>query len=448
MEDTMSRSTVIAVVAASLLVGGAAAADPTERRVLTAQGGTQQQTEPALREIIGQLRAGNPDESMLEPELQQAIKQQMAGVRSLLARLGSLKRVEFIGNQNGVDLYRGVFANGATIWAIAMSPARKIATLSFRQDAASNNAPDPNGLEVTTAGLSGTLRKPVNVDRPPVVLLIAGSGPTDRNGNQPGHEPGELRQIAEGLAEHGIASLRYDKRAIGRSVIPANFREDDLVIGSFVDDAAAWLAWLEQRADLGPRIVAGHSEGGLIAILLAKRVPVRAIVLLATPGRRLGDVTREQLRAAGMPQPLLDEALATLAALERGESVASVSPPLLPLLRPSVQPFMRSLLAIDPPTELAGLRVPVLVAQGGHDLQVGDADAATLLRVRPDAVVFRSPEMNHVLKLAPAERASQDKAYSDPSVPLAPGLVDAIVAFVRDRQPGIAGGQPSGQSTK
>jgi pimeloyl-ACP methyl ester carboxylesterase len=230
--------------------------------------------------------------------------------------------------------------------------------------------------------------------------------------------------------------------------VPANFREDDLVIGSFVDDAAAWLAWLEQRTDLGARIVAGHSEGGLIAILLAKRAPVSAIVLLATPGRRFGDVLREQLRANAMPKPLLDEALATLAALERGESVASVSPPLLSLLRPSVQPFIRSLTAIDPPADLAQARVPVLIAQGGHDLQVSEADAAALQRVRSDAVMFRSAEMNHVLKLAPAERAAQDKSYTDPGVPLARGLVDAIAAFVRDRQPATAGGQPSGQNTK
>jgi len=448
MEDTMPRSSVIAVVAAVLLVGRAAAADPVEHRLTIAQTGTQQQTEPALREIIGQLQAGIPDFSSLEPELGQAIKQQMVGVRSLLARLGSLQRLELIGNQNGVDLYHGIFANGTTIWAIALSPARKIAALSFRQDAASSNAPDPNGVEVTTAGLSGTLRKPANVDRPPVVLLIAGSGPTDRNGNQPGLEPGELRQIAEGLAEHGIASLRYDKRGVGRSAVPANFREDDLVIGSFVDDAAAWLAWLEQRTDLGARIVAGHSEGGLIAILLAKRAPVSAIVLLATPGRRFGDVLREQLRANAMPKPLLDEALATLAALERGESVANVSPPLLSLLRPSVQPFIRSLTAIDPPADLAQARVPVLIAQGGHDLQVSEADAAALQQARSDAVMFRSAEMNHVLKLAPAERAAQDKSYTDPGVPLAPGLVDAIAAFVRDRQPATAGGQPSGQNTR
>jgi pimeloyl-ACP methyl ester carboxylesterase len=444
----MPRSSVIAVVAALLLLGEAATADAVEHRLMVAQNGTQQATEPALREIIGQLQAGTPDFSNLEPELSQAIRQQMAGVRSLLARLGSLQRVEFIGNQNGLDLYRGIFANGATIWAIAMSPTRKIAALSFRPDAAASNAPDPNGLDVTTGGLSGTLRKPANVDRPPVVLLIAGSGPTDRDGNQSGHGPGELRQIAEALAEHGIASLRYDKRAVGRSAVPANFREDDLVIGSFVDDAAAWLAWLEQRADLGPRIVAGHSEGGLIAILLAKRAPVSALVLLATPGRRFGDVLREQLSAASTPKPILDEALAALAALERGESVANVSSPLLALLRPSVQPFIRSLMAIDPPTELAQARIPVLVAQGGHDLQVSEADAAALLRARPDAVVFRSAEMNHVLKLAPAERAAQDKAYSDPSVPLAPVLVDAIAAFVRDRPPGSAEGAPPGQRPK
>jgi pimeloyl-ACP methyl ester carboxylesterase len=288
--------------------------------------------------------------------------------------------------------------------------------------------------------------RPAGVDRPPVVLLIAGSGPTDRNGNQPGHEPSELRLIAEALAERGIASLLYDKRAIGRSFVPAGFRERDLVLDNFVADAAAWLAWLERRADLGAKFVAGHSEGGLIAILVAKRAPVAGIILLATPGRRVGEVSREQLRAAGLPQALLDEALATLAALEHGESVPNVSAPLTPLFRPSVQPFMRSLLAIDPAGELAHLRVPVLVVHGGHDIQVGEADAAALLRAGPDAASFRSPEMNHVLKVAPADRAAQKRAYADPNLPLAPGLLDAMVAFLRDRQAGATGGPPPTRS--
>jgi pimeloyl-ACP methyl ester carboxylesterase len=428
----MRRTIVIAV--ATALFSVAAAADPAKDRRMIAQNEPQHQTEAVLREIIAQLRAGNPDYANLEPQLEQAVRQQMPNIRALLDQLGPLQRLDFIGTQSGLDLYCGVFANGATIWAIGMSPARKIAALSLRPDSAASAAPDPDGIEVTTAGLSGTLRKPANVERPPIVLLIAGSGPTDRNGNQGGLQPNELRMIAEALAEHGIASLRYDKRAVGRSTVPASFREDGLTIDSFVDDAAAWLTLLERRGDLGPRFVAGHSEGGLIAILLAKRAALDGIVLMAAPGRRLGEITREQLRAAAMSKPLLDEALATLAALERGESVPNVSPQLMPLLRPSVQPFMRSVLAIDPAGELARLRVPLLVVQGGHDLQVAEADAAALIRARPDAAVFRSAQMNHVLKLAPAERAGQQKAYSDPSIPLAPGLADAIIAFVRDPQ--------------
>jgi pimeloyl-ACP methyl ester carboxylesterase len=427
-EAKMLRAIIVA--AALSCAGAAVAADPLGGRWMVAQNESQHPTESVLREIIRQLREGNPDYSTLEPQLEQAIRQQLPSVRALLDKLGALQRVEFIGNQNGADLYRGVFANGVTIWAIAMSPSSKIAALSFRPDAASAYALDPNGEDVAVAGLSGTLRKPSGVDRPPVVLLVAGSGPTDRNGNQAGREPSELRQIAEALAERGIASLRYDKRAVGRSFVPAGFREQDLVIDTFVDDAASWVAWLNQRPDLGPVIVAGHSEGGVIAILLAKRVPVAGIVLLATPGRRLGETTREQLRAAGLPPAILEEALTILAALERGESVPNVSPPLMPLLRPSVQPFMRSILTVDPAGELARLRVPVLVAQGGHDLQVSEADAAALLRARPDATSFRSLEMNHVLKLTPAERAAQQLAYSDPKIPLAPGLVDAMADFI------------------
>jgi uncharacterized protein len=433
----MWRTTIFAIAATALLFGETAAARPpagmpAEGRVMVAQSGSQHATEPALRAIIAQLRAGNPDYATLEPQLAQAIRPQAAASRALLERLGSLERIEFIGTQNGADLYRGTFANGATIWAIKLSPAGKVAALFFRPDVASAPAADPSGIEVTTSGLSGTLRKPDGVERPPVVLLIAGSGPTDRNGNQAGQGPDALRQIAEALVARGIASLRYDKRGVGRSAVPANFREEDFVLGNFVDDAAAWLAFLAQRSDLGPRFVAGHSEGGLIAILLAKRAPVSGIMLLATPGRPVGEATREQLRAADLPKPILDEALATLAALERGESVAQVSPPLMPLLRPSVQPFLRSMLAVAPAQELKGLHVPVLVAQGGRDRQVSAADAAALIDARPDAQVFRAPEMNHVLKRAPDDAAGQQKSYTDPSIPLAPGLAEALAAFVRE----------------
>ncbi len=129
--------------------------------------------------------------------------------------------------------------------------------------------------------------------------------------------------------------------------------------------------------------------------------------------------------------PLQAEALTVLASLERGETVPSVNPALQALFRPSVQPYMISELAIDPAKELKDLALPVMIVSGGHDLQVSSADAALLSAERPDATRLDVPGMNHVLKMAPADRAGQQDAYSNPNLPLAEGVSDAIANFVR-----------------
>jgi pimeloyl-ACP methyl ester carboxylesterase len=394
--------------------------------VTLAQSTEPRATEQPLRRTIHDLQQGTPDWDGMEEELRHVVQSKLAQSKALIEPLGPLDRVDFIGVQNGADAYRVIFRSGVSTWMIALSPQGRIATLFFRL------APGPEtaGEDVTAGGLSATLLKPPGKEKPPVVLLIAGSGPTDRNGNQGGTGPGELRQIAEELAARGIASLRYDKRGVGRS-LSAHLREEDLDFRAAVDDAGVWLGWLERRTDLGPRIVIGHSEGGLVAILLAKRTLPAGLVLLATPGRPLGDVPRDQIATIGWPPAMRDEALTTIAALERGESVDQVSAPLMPLLRPSVQPYLRSLLGIDPAREISGLHLPLLVVSGGRDLQIGDADTAAIHQVRPDASYLHVPDMIHVLKLAPADRAEQMKVVADPAARLAPGLIDAITAFVR-----------------
>jgi uncharacterized protein len=353
------------------------------------------ETEGPLRKIIADLQQGAPDADSVEPALRSAVQVQAAATAAFLRSLGQLKQVEFVSAESGSDAYRATFQNGATNWLIRMSPTGKIAGLLFRPIAAA----EADGEDVAVAGRSGTLLKPGGSEHPPVVLLIGGSGPTDRNGNQGGTDPGELRQLAEQLAEKGIASLRYDKRGIGRSPM-AGLREEDFVLNSFVDDAVVWLGWLQQRSDLGPRIIAGHSEGGLIALLTAKRAPVAGIVLLATPGRRLGDVIRDQLQRIGLDGALQTEALTVLAALERGETVASVNPALQALFRPSVQRYMISELAIDPVKQLRDPTLPLLIVSGGHDLQVTSADAALLSAERPDAVRLDIPGMRRFLIFA------------------------------------------------
>lgn len=416
---------LVAVTAVAILSG--AASPPREDvRMALAQNDVSRETEGPLRKVIADLQQGTPDIASMEPELGSAVQAQAAAIAGLLKMLGRLQQIEFARTEGGADVYKATFEYGANNWLIRMSPAGKIAGLRFSPMLAA----EANGEDVAIAGLSGTLLKPAGNEHPPVVLLISGSGPTDRNGNQGGTGPGELRQLAEALAEKGIASLRYDKRAVGRSTV-AGLREEDFVLNAFVDDAVAWLDWLRQRPDLGPRIIAGHSEGGLIALLAAKRAPVAGIVLLATPGRRLGNVIRDQLQAFGMAPALQAEASTIVAALERGETVPSVSPALHALFRPSVQPFMISELAIDPVKELKTLTLPLMIVSGGHDLQISSADAALLSAQRPDATRLDVPGMNHVLKMAPADRAGQQDAYSNPNIPLAAGLSDAIADFVR-----------------
>jgi pimeloyl-ACP methyl ester carboxylesterase len=289
-------------------------------------------------------------------------------------------------------------------------------------------ADPPHSQEVAAGGLSATLLRPAGIERPPVALIIAGSGPTDRDGLGVGVAAPYLRRLAEGLAAHGIASLRYDKRGIGRSR-GAAVPEHTLKIDRFVDDAAIWIDWLRRRSDLGAVVAVGHSEGGLIATLLAGRAELRGVVLLNSPGRRFATILREQLEPA-LPSALRDEAFSVLSALERGEKVTTVSAELAPLFRPSVQPYLMSLLPVDPAEALAAVTTAVMIVSGGHDLQIGAADADALVRARPDARRWHGPAMNHVLASAPADRAGNLRLYADPDAALAPGLVERIAEFI------------------
>jgi pimeloyl-ACP methyl ester carboxylesterase len=281
----------------------------------------------------------------------------------------------------------------------------------------------------SSGGLFGTFARPREAGRRPAALIIAGSGPTPRDGTV-----GTYRQIAEGLAAGGIASLRYDKRGVGesRSLVT---REDDVVLGNFVDDAVAAVRSLSARPDVSAVFILGHSEGALIGTLAAAKVPVAGLVLLAGMGRRFDVVLREQLTAVSLPaaqEPMRQRALDILAKLARGERVDDVPQEHMVLFRPSVQPFLLSLMAVDPAAELAKLKTPTLLVRGASDIQISAADLDALAKARPDARVLRLPATNHVLKPAPADisdRAAQLASYK-PDAPLAPGLMPVLVSFV------------------
>jgi uncharacterized protein len=285
------------------------------------------------------------------------------------------------------------------------------------------------------APLRGTLLTPDGARPGPAVLLIAGSGPTDRDGNSSvaSVRPASLKLLAEGLAAHGVASLRYDKRGLGGSA-GAMVAEHDLRFTTYVDDAVAWARFLKNQPGVTCVILAGHSEGALIAPMAALQVKTCGVISIDGMGRPLGVVLRGQLAAAGLPADQLAEADHIISELEHGREVPG-RPPTDPLSRPSIQPYLISQLTIDPVAALKAAPAPVLIIQGETDIQVPVSDARLLAAGRPDATVAIIPGMNHVLKLAPIDRAANIAAYADPDRPLAPGLMDAIDAFV-DRAAG------------
>jgi uncharacterized protein len=295
--------------------------------------------------------------------------------------------------------------------------------------AISTNALAQPREEIVKLGHSeGTLLVPASAQPVPVVLLIAGSGPTDRDGNsRAGVQSDAYKLLAEGLAAKGLASFRYDKLGVGKSLVP-DMKEDSLTFDHYIDDAVAWAAHLAQDARFARIVIAGHSEGSLVGLVAAQRAPVGAFVSLAGPGRSIDQVINQQMTA--QPETVRQLVADGLAKLKAGQRIESPSPMLAALFRPSVQPYLISWLRYDPAAELAKLTVPVLIVQGTTDLQVPESEADLLRQALPKAQYLRLDGMNHVFKTAPAAPAENQATYRQPALPLADGLVTGLVTFI------------------
>jgi len=298
----------------------------------------------------------------------------------------------------------------------------------------------PIALETSTGTLFGTLELPQSRSRVPVVLIIAGSGPTDRDGNSPVHKGpnNSLKLLAEGLAARGIASVRYDKRGIGETgkamqlaaeKTKATLREEDLSFEIYIDDAVSWCKKLRADKRFSLLTVLGHSEGSLIGMVAGQRASADAYVSVAGAGRPVQEILLEQVKSQ-LPPDLQKSTEDILSQLAAGKRVESVPPVLNGLFRSSVQPYMISWLRYDPVKEIAKLHIPVLIVQGTTDIQINSVDAKSLAGANPKATLLLIDGMNHVLKTVPNQPDKQDSSYSDPTLPVAPVLISGISSFV------------------
>jgi uncharacterized protein len=263
----------------------------------------------------------------------------------------------------------------------------------------------------------------------PVVLIVAGSGPTDRDGNNPlGGPNNSLKLLAEGLADRGIASIRYDKRGIGESSA-AGHKEVDLRCDTYVEDAALWIQQLQADSRFSSVTAIGHSEGSLIGMLATQKTGADAFVSIAGPARTASQVLRDQLQPR-LPDALWQQSEQILAALEQGNIVASVPPELNTLYRSNVQPYLISWFRYTPAQEIKRLTVPVLIVQGTTDIQVPVSEAQALKMAKPNAELRIIEGMNHVLKAVPLDPKQQNASYSEPTLPVVPELVEGISQFI------------------
>lgn len=296
------------------------------------------------------------------------------------------------------------------------------------------SAPVPTGTVIraeANGALEGYLLTPAGKAKA-TMLIIPGSGPTDRDGNNPvGVKAAPYRKLAEALVARGVATLRIDKRGMFGSKAAGN--PNEATFADYDGDVRSWVETARRRTGQKCVWVAGHSEGGLVALRAAPGPNVCGIVLLATPGERMGDTIRKQLRANPANVPVLASAEKALGELEAGRkvSVTGLHPVLAQgLFNPAVQGFMIELLAQDPARLAAAVRRPMLIVQGGRDMQVGVSSGEAFRKAAPRASYALFPAMNHVLTDAPEERAANLATYRDQNVKLTAGLADRIAAFV------------------
>jgi len=286
-------------------------------------------------------------------------------------------------------------------------------------------------LRTPTGDIYGTLNVPEGVSICPIVLIIPGSGPTDRNGNSSiGLKTNAYALLASKLAENGFASLRYDKRGIAKSQ-SAMKSEMELRFETPVNDAADWIQLLKADKRFSPVIVAGHSEGSLIGMLAAQKAQASAFISIAGVGKSADKLLQDQLKVNLSPQ-LFFESNAILDSLRNGKTVSKVNQALLSIYRPSVQPYLISWFKYDPAIEIGKLTIPVLIVQGSTDLQVPSSDAKLLSAGCPSAKLLLIENMNHVLKESDANYSKNMATYNKPELPLKPEFVDGLLAFLHE----------------
>jgi pimeloyl-ACP methyl ester carboxylesterase len=405
----------------------------------------------ALNKFKQLYNSNQPDSiyNMFGPEMMKALS--LADFKSttlqLRTQLGSLLQADLASYDTPIAHYKATFQKGVFLLNLSLNADNKFTGLSLTPYTAATTATaaapaasttiatDPSLTEspilvkTLLGSISGTLAMPKDANgKVPLVLIIAGSGPTDRDGNSPklGLHANVYKMIANELGKKGIASLRYDKRLVGQSI--TSIKENEIRFEDYVEDAAALLNMLTADERFSRVIILGHSEGSLVGMMAAFDEPIKGFISVAGAGDSADKILTEQMKS--QPAFISEGFNRMLDSLKRGKTTDNIDPALYFIARPSIQKYLMSWFRYNPQREIRKVKAPILIIQGTTDLQVTVGDAEKLKKAKSDAILTIIPNMNHVLKEAPADKEKNKATYNEPDLPLKPEFVTAIVTFV------------------
>lgn len=357
-------------------------------------------------------------------------------VNSLQQQYGMLEASKVFSSSAQGLIYESVFSKGEILnITYALNDKNEITGLFFGPGAKKNQNPAlDNFIVLGSLGndIKGTLSVPIQKGPCALVIIVAGSGPTDRDGNSPlGVSANTYKMMADCLQQAGVASLRYDKCGIGSSADP-KVSENQVRFETMVDDLVAFIKKAKSDGRFNKVILAGHSEGSLVSMLAARKEAVDGLISISGPSKPADEMLKEQL-GASMPDKI-QEVEATLEAIRNGKAAKPEDRSLQQIFQPSVQGYLRSWMQYDPRKEIANLTIPILIIQGTTDLQVQTAEAEALKKAQPNAQLLIIPQMAHTLKTAPADRTENLKTYEDPELPLSEGLCSSLISFCTQKK--------------
>ena len=377
---------------------------------------------------------------MFSPDMKQALPLDVfkTTTTQLKAQLGNLNKTEFVKYNQPLGIYKATFQNDAFLLNIALNAKNQFTGLRLTPNASnitSNNAVDPSLVETpitvkTLVGtISGTLTTPKDVSgKIPVVIIIPGTGPIDRDGNSTtGLNTNMYKLLAEALGKSGIASVRYDRRMVGQST--GNQKESELRFEDNVDDVVSIIDLLTSDERFSKIVIAGHSEGALVGMLATTEEPIKGFISLEGAGYPGEKILTDQMK--NQPQYMADGIKNILDSLKRGKINPNVDPQLYSIARPSVQFYMMSWCRYDPTQVIRKLKMPILLIQGTTDLQVTVDNGQKLKSAKSNAYLMIIRGMNYVLKTAPADKEPNLATYKQPDLPLNTEMVTDIVDFIQ-----------------